>query len=114
MVHGQCRFDMKEMIDRLLDAEAQAEATVEEARRQRQVLINEAQEKAVLAEQQFESNRDHLRAPFLKEAESRANEVVAELNRKYLERQHSIRELAAQHESEAVVACVALILDPLK
>jgi V/A-type H+/Na+-transporting ATPase subunit G/H len=114
MAHGYCHFDMKEIIDQLLDAEAQAESIVEEARRQRQVLINEAQEKATLAEQQFGANRDHLRAPFLKEAESRANEVVAELNRKYLERQRSIRELAAQHESEAVAAAVALILDPMQ
>jgi V/A-type H+-transporting ATPase subunit G/H len=104
---------MKEIIDRLLDAEAQAEAIVDEATRRKEVLINEAQEKAHLGEQQFETNRDHLRAPYLKEAEARANDHVAELHRKYLERQHMLRDLAAQHEPEAVAAAVALILDPL-
>jgi vacuolar-type H+-ATPase subunit H len=104
---------MKEVIDRLLDAEAQAEAIVDEANRRKEVLIKEAQEKADLMEQQFEANRDHLRAPYLKEAEARANDAVAELNRKYLERQRALRDLAAQHEPEAVDAAVALILDPL-
>ncbi|MGA7178422.1 MAG: hypothetical protein WBX11_02380 [Thiobacillaceae bacterium] len=103
---------MMEIIDRLLDAEARAEAIVDEANRQKQVLIKEAQEKGDLIEQQFETNRDHLRAPFLKEAEARAADAIAELNRKYLERQRTLRELAEQHEAEAVAAAVALILDP--
>jgi vacuolar-type H+-ATPase subunit H len=103
---------MEDVISRLLDAEVRAEAIVGEANRQREVLINEAREKAQAMEQQFESNRDQLRAPFLKEAEGRAREAVAELNRKYLERQHNLRELASQHEAEAVAAAVALILDP--
>ncbi len=103
---------MEDVISRLLDAEVKAEAMVGEANRQKEVLINEARDKAQLMEQQFEANRDQLRAPFLKEAEGRAREAVAELNRKYLERQRNLRESAARHELEAVAAAVALILDP--
>lgn len=104
---------MKEIIDRLLDAETQAEAIVDEANRRKDVLIKEAREKAGLLEQQFEANRERLRAPYLNEAEDRANDAVAGLSRKYLERQRALRELAAQHEAEAVDAALALVLDPL-
>jgi vacuolar-type H+-ATPase subunit H len=103
---------MEDVISRLLDAEVKAEAIVGEANRQKEVLITEARDKAQLMEQQFETNRDQLRAPFLKEAEGRAREAVAELNRKYLERQRNLRESAAQHELEAVAAAADLVLDP--
>jgi V/A-type H+/Na+-transporting ATPase subunit G/H len=103
---------MEDVISRLLEAEVKAEAIVSEANRQRDVLINEAREKAQMMEKQFETNRDQLRAPYLKEAESRAAEAIAELTRKYLERQRNLRDLATQHEQEAVAAAVALLLDP--
>lgn len=38
--------------------------------------------------------------------------MVAELTRKYGERQRMLRELAARHESEAMDAALALLLDP--
>ncbi|HYP68150.1 MAG TPA: hypothetical protein VEP67_07835 [Thiobacillaceae bacterium] len=103
---------MEDVIGRLLEAELKAEAIVGEANRRREALINEARAKAQLMEQQFETNREQLRAPFLKEAEARAREAVAELGRKYLERQRNLRELAARHEQEATAAALALILDP--
>jgi V/A-type H+-transporting ATPase subunit G/H len=104
---------MIEIIDRLLGAEAQAEAIVDEANQRKEALIKEAQDRAVLMEQQFEAGLDDLRSPYLREAEARASDAMAELGRKYTERQHMLRELAAEHESEAVDAAVALILDPL-
>lgn len=103
---------MEDVISRLLDAELKAEAIVGEANRRREALINEARGNAQLMEQEFENNREQLRAPFLKEAEDRAAEAVTELNRKYLDRQRNLRELAAQHEEEAIAAGLALILDP--
>jgi V/A-type H+-transporting ATPase subunit G/H len=103
---------MEDVISRLLDAELKAEAIVGEANSRREALINDARGKAQLMEQQFETNRDQLRAPFLKEAEGRAREALAELNRKYLDRQRNLRELAARHEQEATAAALALILDP--
>ena len=105
---------MEDVIGRLLEAELKAEAVVGEASKHRDALINEAREKARTLEHQFESNRDQLRAPYLKEAEARATEAVAELNRKYLERQRNLRELAARHEQEATAAALALILDPAR
>ena len=49
---------MEDVISRLLDAEVKAETIVGEANRQKEVLINEARDKALLMEQQFEANRD--------------------------------------------------------
>jgi hypothetical protein len=41
------------------------------------------------AEARFESGRADLRAPFLKEAHGRADQAIAELSRKYDERQRA-------------------------
>lgn len=99
-------------LQRLLDAEARAQARVDEASRQRQRLIDEALAAARDAEARFEAGRSALRAPFLDEAHGRAEQAVAELARKYAERQRSLRELAAHHEAEAVDAALARLLDP--
>lgn len=103
---------MEDALKRLLDAEARAEAIIEDAARERERLINEALESAREAESRFESGIQDLRAPYLKEAESRAEQAVAELTRKYEERQRALRELATRHEEEAVAAALGLLLDP--
>ncbi|MGQ9685491.1 MAG: hypothetical protein ACUVT2_04175 [Thiobacillaceae bacterium] len=104
---------MEDALQRLLDAEAKAEAIIEDAARERERLINEALQSAREAESRFESSIQVLRAPYLKEAESRAEQTVAELTRKYEERQRALRELAARHEEEAVAAAMGLLLDPI-
>ncbi len=65
-------------------------------------------------EARFEAGRAELRAPFLKEAEGRAEQSVSELTRKYGERQRNLRELASRHEPEAVNAALTLLLDPTR
>jgi hypothetical protein len=64
------------------------------------------------AEARFEANRANLREPFLKEAQGRAEQAVAELGRKYEERQRNLRDMASRHEQEAVEAALNLLLDP--
>jgi hypothetical protein len=64
------------------------------------------------AEARFDAGRGQLRAPFLNEARARAEQSVAELSRKYGERQRMLRDLAARHEAEAVEAALTLLLDP--
>lgn len=75
-------------------------------------MIEDALASAREAEARFEAGRSELRAPFLKEAHGRAEQAVAELARKYGERQRTLRELAARHETEAVEAALNLLLDP--
>lgn len=103
---------MDDALQRLLAAEARAQARIEEANQQRQRLIDDALAAARDAEARFEASRGELRAPFLRDAEGRAEQAVAELARKYSERQRTLRDLAARHEAEAVEAALARLLDP--
>lgn len=103
---------MDDQLQRLLEAETRAQGIIDDASRQRQRLIDEALAAAREAEARFEAGRGELRAPFLHEAQGRAEQAAAELARKYGERQRTLRELAARHETEAVDAALALLLDP--
>ncbi len=103
---------MDDALKRLLDAESRARQIIETASEARQRLLDEALAAAREAEARFEAGRADLRAPFLKEAGSRADQAVAELARKYEERQRNLRDLASRHEQEAVDAALNLLLDP--
>jgi vacuolar-type H+-ATPase subunit H len=103
-----------EQLQRLLEAEARAQRVIDTANAERQRQIDEALEAARVAEARFEAGREALRAPFLREGEERAQGAVAELTRKYAERQRVLRDLASRHEAEAVDAALALLLDPAR
>lgn len=103
---------MDSALQRLLDAEARADAIIAHANGERERLVNEALQLAHEAEARFEARRGAIREPFLKEAEGRAEQAVAELLRKCEERQRNLRDQAARHEEEAIAAAVALLLDP--
>lgn len=99
-------------LQRLLEVEARARALVADASQQRQRVIEEALATVREAEAHFEAGRAALRAPYLSDAQGRAEQAIAELARKYTERQRTLRELASRHEAEAVDAALALLLDP--
>ena len=103
---------MDDQLQRLLDAEARAQAVIDGASHERQRIIEEALASVRESEARFETGRAELRAPFLNEAHGRAEQAVAELTRKYGERQRTLRELASRHEAEAVGAALNLLLDP--
>ena len=75
-------------------------------------MLDEALASANESERRFEQGRAELRAPFLAEARTRAEQSVAELTRRYEERQRSLREMASRHEQEAVRAALESVLDP--
>ena len=103
---------MDDQLQRLLDAEARAQAVIDDASRERQRMMDDALAAVRDAEARFDASRAELRAPYLHEAQARADQAVAELTRKYGERQRMLRDLAAHHESEAVDAALTLLLDP--
>lgn len=105
---------MDDQLQRLLETEARAQAVIDAASRERQSMIEAALAAVRDAEARFEASRDELRAPFLNEAQGRADQAVAELTRKYGERQRNLRDLASRHESEAVSAALTLLLDPTR
>lgn len=103
---------MDDQLQRLLDAEARAQAVIDAASHERQHMIDDALAAVRDAEARFEAGRAELKAPFLHEAQGRAEQAVAELSRKFGERQRTLRDLAMRHESEAVDAAMTLLLDP--
>jgi V/A-type H+/Na+-transporting ATPase subunit G/H len=103
---------MDDPLKRLLEAEARAQSIIDAASLDRQRLLDEALAAAREAEVRFEASRAELRAPFIKEANGRADQAVAELSRKYEERQRNLRDMASRHEQEAVDAALNLLLDP--
>ncbi len=103
---------MTDPLHRLLEAEARAQAVIDSAQQEGQHMIDDALAAARKAEARFEADRSELRAPFMSEAQGRAEQAVAELSRKIGERQRTLRELASRHETEAVEAALALLLDP--
>lgn len=103
---------MEDTLKRLLEAEARAQAIVDAADRERERAIGQALREAQEAEARFEAGKADIRAPYLREAAARAEQAVAELTRKYEERQRALRALAERHEDEAVAAAMELLLDP--
>lgn len=103
---------MEDLLKRLLEAELQADAEVARADAERERSIQEALEQARHAEEQFTTGITELRAPYLAQAEERAAQAIAELKRKYGERQHHLRRLAEERERQAVEAALVLLLDP--
>jgi hypothetical protein len=101
-----------DQLQRLLEAEARAQALIDGANRERQRILEETLAAVRDAEVRFESSRSELRAPFLNDAHARAEQAVAELSRKYGERHRTLCELATRHEHEAVDAALTLLLDP--
>jgi vacuolar-type H+-ATPase subunit H len=103
---------MDEPLQRLLEAEARAQAVIDAARREREAMVEAALAAARDTETRFEAGRAALRAPYIDDARARAEQATGELTRKYGERQRMLRELAARHEREAADAALALLLDP--
>lgn len=103
---------MEDSLKLLLDAEARAQAMVDEADRERERLIAAALREAHEAEARFEAGKAEVRAPYLHEAAIRAEQATGELTRKYEERQRVLRDLAARHETDAIAAAMELLLDP--
>jgi V/A-type H+-transporting ATPase subunit G/H len=103
---------MEDHLKRLLEAEARAQNLIGAASAEREQMLDEALAGARAAEARFAAGLGALREPYLKEAHSRAEHAVAELTRKYEERQRNLREMAARHEQEAVDAALDLLLDP--
>jgi hypothetical protein len=103
---------MEDALKRLLDAEARAQTIVDAADRERERIIEQALREAQEAEARFEAGKADIRTPYLREAAARADQAVAELTRKYEERQRALRDLAERHEGEASAAALELLLNP--
>ncbi|HIP53364.1 MAG TPA: ATPase [Chromatiales bacterium] len=103
---------MADTLTRLIEAELKAEAIVEAANREREQLVHQAVSEARLAEQRFEARIGEIRESFMQKAIERAEQTVAEMQRRFDERKSRLEEAAAQHDKEALDAVIALLLNP--
>lgn len=101
---------MEDILKRLLDTESRAEAIVAAAEAERKRIVDAALDEARQAEARFQESAAGRRQPLLAEAEDRAGQLVADLNRKYEARQRALREQAERNEGEAVKAALAALL----
>lgn len=102
---------MDETLNRLLAAETEAERLVESALAEKERMTNEALAEAHTAEEQFAARVPEIHAAFLDRAGERASQTIAELRRRYDERNKALRSMAEEHEADAVAAALDTLLD---
>lgn len=103
---------MDETLQRLLDAEMRAERIAQQAETEQEEVIQGALLEARAQEQRFVAGIPDLHRSFIKKAEERADQTVAELKRRYDERHVQLRNLAEEREDEALQAAFNLLLSP--
>ena len=102
---------MEDTLKRLLTVEIEAEQLVSKMQIEREQIIQKALQDAHQAEQQFKATIPDLKASFLQKAEERANQTIAELNKRYEERKERLRNLAEENQQKALDAAVHLLLE---
>jgi vacuolar-type H+-ATPase subunit H len=101
---------MEDVLKRLLKAEMEAEARVEDADARRKATIQGALDAARQREAEFARQVEARRKPFLAAAEEGAMRRVTELEVAAAETQRRLREQAGKNEEAAVEAAIALIV----
>lgn len=105
---------MEDVLKSLLDAELKAESLVAEAKSKHDQMVRQAHEDARAAEERFEARIPEIRRSFLDKEEEHASQTIAELKRRYEERQRQLNEIAQERMPEAAEAAMALVLDPTR
>jgi vacuolar-type H+-ATPase subunit H len=100
---------MDDILHRLLEAEAQAEAQVEDAKAVQERLLAEALQQARAADERFAADLPGIRAALLDKATQRAAGATAELRRRYEDYNLRLRQQAEVREAEALDAALALL-----
>jgi len=102
---------MENVLKRLLEAELKAQDIVENAKKERDRLVDEAREEVNRAEQRFQTRIPDIHASFTDKATERAQTHINELERRYLERQKLLIKTSEQHQQKAVSLILDLLLD---
>jgi len=101
---------MDNTLQRLLDAELRAERIARQAEQDRERVIQGALQEARAEGERFDARIPELHASFIEKAESRSDQTVAELKRRYDERHAQLRSLAEEREEDALDAAFQLLL----
>jgi len=103
---------MDNTLQRLLDAELRAERIAQQAEAEQEQTVEAALKEARAEEERLTARIPDLHRAFIKKAEERAEQTVAELKRRYDERHVQLRDMAEEREDEALEAAFRVMLDP--
>lgn len=101
---------MENTLKRLLTVEMEAEQLVAQAQTEREQIIQQALQSAHQAEQAFQAKIPELQANWVTKAEVRADQTIAELNKRYEEKQQHLRHLAEENQANALTAALNLFM----
>ena len=102
---------MDDTLQRLLEAEMRAEAIAQQAEAEQERTIQKAMADAKAENDRFTARIPDLHRAFIKKAEDRAEQTVAELRRRYDERHVQLRDQAERRETEALEAAFQVLID---
>ncbi len=105
---------MKNVLQRLLDAEHKAQEIVDSAKKERDRLIDEARDEVKRAEQRFQVRVPEIHSSFTDKAKERAQTQINELERRYQERQARLIDISEQYQQQAIDDVLGLILNAEK
>lgn len=100
---------MEATLKRLLEVENEAEQKVVDAKQQRERIIEHALQHAHELEAQFQDKIPEIYDDFNKKAQKRAEQSIAELHKRYSEKQTRLRELAQDNQHKALEAALHLL-----
>jgi len=103
---------MDDTLKRLLEAETRAEKIAQDAEQEQERIIQRAMQDARAEDERFTARIPDLHRSFIRKAEERAEQTIAELKRRYDERHVQLRDMAEQREHEALDTAFALLIDP--
>jgi hypothetical protein len=103
---------MDDTLKRLLEAEMRAEKIAQQAESEQEHVIQSAILEARAEEDRFRARIPDLHRSFIKKAEERADQTIAELKRRYDERHVQLRDTAEQREEEALEAAFEVLISP--
>jgi len=98
-----------ETLKRLLDAETEAERVVERADEERQSIIEQAKRDVRAAEQQHADHLANIQETLRTQAEQRAQQTIASMQRRYANQSLALRAAAERHEQQALDEALAML-----
>lgn len=101
---------MDDTLKHLLAAESTARQLVEKAQADSEHLVQATLHEARQQEERFEARVPELHAAFREKADQRANQTVAEMERRFQERLAQLRDAAETHEEAALEAAFRELL----
>lgn len=101
---------MEDTLKHLLAAESAASHLVEKAQAESERLVQAATYEARQQEERFEARVPEMHASFLEKSDQRAQQTVAEMERRFQERLAQLRDAAETHEESALEAAFRELL----